>query len=117
MKRRIAVTGIGLITPLGIGNKETWDAVCEGRSGVRTIERFDPSDHKTKIAGEITNFNPEDFMNPKQAIKTDRFIQYAVSSTKLALEDAGLEITDELSPRAGTLIGTGIGGMETFVNT
>ncbi|MEE8298374.1 MAG: beta-ketoacyl synthase N-terminal-like domain-containing protein, partial [Thermodesulfobacteriota bacterium] len=93
MKRRIAVTGIGLITPLGIGNKETWDAVCEGRSGVRTIERFDPSEHKTKIAGEITNFSPEDFMNPKQAIKTDRFIQYAVSSTKLALEDAGLEIT------------------------
>ncbi len=117
MKRRIAVTGIGLITPLGIGNKETWDAVCEGRSGVRTIERFDPSEHKTKIAGEITNFNPKDFMNPKQAIKTDRFIQYAVSSTKLALEDAGLEITDELSPRAGTLIGTGIGGMETFVST
>jgi len=117
MERRIAVTGIGLITPLGVGNKETWDAVCEGRSGVKTIERFDPSEHKTKIAGEITNFNPEDFMNPKEARKTDRFIQYAVSSTKLALEDAGLEITDELSPRAGTLIGTGIGGMETFVNT
>jgi len=117
MERRIAVTGIGLITPLGVGNKETWDAVCEGRSGVKTIERFDPSEHKTKIAGEITNFNPEDFMNPREARKTDRFIQYAVSSTKLALEDAGLEITDELSPRAGTLIGTGIGGMETFVNT
>jgi len=117
MERRIAVTGIGLITPLGVGNKETWDAVCEGRSGVKTIERFDPSEHKTKIAGEITNFNPEVFMNPKEARKTDRFIQYAVSSTKLALEDAGLEITDELSPRVGTLIGTGIGGMETFVNT
>jgi len=117
MERRIAVTGIGLITPLGVGNKETWDAVCEGRSGFNTIERFDPSEHKTKIACEITNFNPEDFMNPKEARKTDRFIQYAVSSTKLALEDAGLEITDELSPRAGTLIGTGIGGMETFVNT
>ncbi len=117
MERRIAVTGIGLITPAGIGNKETWDAVCEGHSGVKTIERFDPSDHKTQIAGEITNFNPEDFMNPKEARKTDKFIQYAVASTKLALEDAGLEITDELSTRAGTLIGTGIGGMETFVNT
>ncbi|MCK5391737.1 MAG: beta-ketoacyl-ACP synthase II [Deltaproteobacteria bacterium] len=117
MERRIAVTGIGLITPVGIGNKESWDAVCKGHSGIKTIERFDPSEHKTKIAGEITNFNPEDFMNPKDARKTDRFIQYAVSSTKLALEDAGLEITDELSPRAGTLIGTGIGGMETFVST
>ncbi len=117
MERRIAVTGIGLITPLGVGNKETWDAICEGRSGVKTIERFDPSEHKTQIAGEITNFNPEDFMNPKDARKTDRFIQYAVSSTKLALEDADLEITEELSPRVGTLIGTGIGGMETFVNT
>ncbi len=117
MERRIAVTGIGLITPLGIGNKESWDAVCKGHSGIKTIERFDPSEHKTKIAGEITNFNPEDFMNPKDARKTDRFIQYAVSSTKLALEDAGLEITEELSPRAGTLIGTGIGGMETFVRT
>jgi len=117
MQRRIAVTGIGLITPLGIGNKETWDAVCEGRPGVKTIERFDPSENKTKIAGEITNFNPEDFMNPKEARKTDRFIQYAVSSTKLALEDAGLQITDELSPRVGTLIGTGIGGMDTFINT
>jgi len=117
MERRIVVTGIGLITPLGVGNKETWDAICEGRSGVKTIERFDPSEHKTQIAGEITNFNPEDFMNPKDARKTDRFIQYAVSSTKLALEDADLEITEELSPRVGTLIGTGIGGMETFVNT
>ena len=117
MERRIAVTGIGLITPLGIGTKETWDAICEGRSGVKMIERFDASEHKTKIAGEITNFNPEDFMNPKEARKTDRFIQYAVSSTKLALEDAGLEITEELSPRVGTLIGTGIGGMDTFRNT
>jgi 3-oxoacyl-[acyl-carrier-protein] synthase II len=117
MERRIVVTGIGLITPLGIGTKETWDAICEGRSGVKMIERFDTSEHKTKIAGEITNFNPEDFMNPKEARKTDRFIQYAVSSTKLALEDAGLEITEELSPRVGTLIGTGIGGMDTFRNT
>ncbi len=58
MERRIAVTGIGLITPLGIGNKESWDAVCKGHSGIKTIERFDPSEHKTKIAGEITNFIP-----------------------------------------------------------
>ena len=117
MSRRVAVTGIGLITPTGIGNKETWDAICNGRSGIKTIERFDITEHKTKIGGEITNFNAEEFMNPKEARKTDRFIQYAVASTKLALEDAGLEITEELSPRVGTLIGTGIGGMDTFRNT
>jgi len=114
MSKRIAVTGIGLVTPVAIGNKETWDAVCSGKSGIKGITRFDITDHKTKIGGEITNFNPEDFMNPKEARRTDRFIQYAVASTRLALEDADLEITDEISPRVGTLIGTGIGGMDTF---
>ena len=117
MSRRVAVTGIGLVTPLGIGNKPTWDGIISGLSGVKTIERFDITDHKTQIGGEIMNFNAEDFMNPKEARKTDRFIQYAVASTKLALEDAGLEITEELSPRVGTLIGSGIGGMDTFQNT
>ena len=114
MSRRIAVTGIGLITPLGIGTNDTWEAVCNGKSGIRTIERFDTTDHKTKIGGEILNFNPEEFMNPKEARRTDRFIQYAVCSTKIALDDAELEITDDIAPRAGTLIGTGIGGMDTF---
>lgn len=117
MKRRVAVTGVGLITPLGIGNKETWDAVCAGRSGVRRISKFDPSEHKTQIAAEIHGFDPEIFMNPKEARKTDAFIQYAVASAKLALEDSGLEITEELSPLTGTIIGSGIGGMETYVNT
>lgn len=117
MKRRVAVTGVGLVTPLGIGNKETWDAVCAGRSGVRRITKFDPSEHKTQIAAEIHGFDPELFMNPKEARKTDAFIQYAVASAKLALEDSGLEITEELSPLTGTIIGSGIGGMETYVNT
>ena len=75
MSRRIAVTGIGLLTPVGIGNKETWDAVCSGKSGIKGITRFDITDHKTKIGGELTDFNPEDFMNPKEARRTDRFIQ------------------------------------------
>lgn len=117
MSKRVAVTGIGLVTPLGIGNKETWDAVCEGRTGVRRVSKFDPSEHKTQIAAEIHGFNPELFMNPKEARKTDTFIQYACASAKMALEDAGLEITDELSPVTGTIIGSGIGGMETYVNT
>lgn len=117
MSRRVAVTGIGLVTPLGIGNKETWDAICEGRGGVHSITKFDPSEHKTQFAAEINGFNPELFMNPKEARKTDTFIQYAVASAKIALEDSGLEITDELSPQTGTIIGSGIGGMETYVNT
>jgi 3-oxoacyl-[acyl-carrier-protein] synthase II len=117
MKRRVAVTGVGLVTPLGIGNKETWDAVCSGRSGVRRVTKFDPAEHKTQIAAEIHGFDPELFMNPKEARKTDAFIQYAVASAKLALDDSGLEITEELSPLTGTIIGSGIGGMETYVNT
>ena len=117
MERRVVITGLGLITSLGVGNKETWDGVLSGRSGVKTIERFDPSAFKTRIAGEIRDFDPELYMNAKEARKTDRFIQYAVSGAKFALDDAGLEITDDLSERTGTVIGTGIGGMETYVNT
>lgn len=119
MRRRVAVTGIGLITPLGTGNKKTWDAICEGRSGIRTIQRFDPlaADLKTRIAGELVDFDPNNFMDPKDVRKTDPFIQYAISATKLALEDAQLEITEEFSPRIGTIIGTGVGGMETHYKT
>jgi 3-oxoacyl-[acyl-carrier-protein] synthase II len=119
MKRRVAVTGIGLITPLGTGNKLTWDGICEGRSGVRTIQKFDPAaaDLKTHIAGEVLDFNPNDFMDAKDLKKADRFIHFAIAATKLALDDANLEITEELSPRVGTLIASGIGGMETLINT
>jgi 3-oxoacyl-[acyl-carrier-protein] synthase II len=119
MKRRVAVTGIGLITPLGTGNKLTWDGICEGRSGVRTIQKFDPvaADLKTHIAGEALDFDPNDFMDAKDLKKADRFIHFAIASTKLALDDANLEITEELSPHVGTLIASGIGGMETLVNT
>ncbi len=117
MKRRVAVTGIGLVTPVGVGNDATWQAVCEGRSGVHRITKFDPTEHKTQIAAEINGFDPELYMNAKEARKTDTFIQYAVTAAKFAIEDSGLEITEELSPRMGTIIGSGIGGMETYVNT
>jgi 3-oxoacyl-[acyl-carrier-protein] synthase II len=119
MRRRVAVTGIGLITPLATGNKMTWDGICEGRSGVRTIQKFDPvaADLKTHIAGEILDFDANDFMDAKDLKKADRFIHFAIASTKLALDDANLEITEELSPHVGTLIASGIGGMETLVNT
>ena len=114
MKRRIVVTGIGLITPLGIGNEKTWKGICEGRPGIRRIQRFDPSILKTQIAGEVQDFDPADFMDPKEIRRSDLFIQYAVAATKLALEDAHLEITEELSPNVGTFISSGIGGLDSF---
>lgn len=117
MDKRVVITGIGLVTPLGVGNDATWDGLVNGRSGIGTIDRFDPSEHKTKIAGEVKGFDPEQYMSAKEARKTDLFIHYAVSGTKMAMEDAGLEITDDISERTGTVIGTGIGGMETYVNT
>ncbi len=117
MSRRVVITGIGLVTPLGVGNDVTWDGLCEGRSGVTKITKFDPSNLKTQIAGQVPDFNPTDFMDPKEARRSDHFIQFACAASKLALEDAGLEITDELAPRVGTIIGTGIGGMDTYYKT
>ncbi|MDA2919874.1 beta-ketoacyl-ACP synthase II [Desulfobacterota bacterium AH_259_B03_O07] len=119
MKRRVAVTGIGLITPLGTGNAKTWDGICEGRSGVRTIQKFDPvaADLKTHIAGEVIDFEPDQFMDAKELRKTDPFIHFAIAATKIALEESSLEITSGLSPRVGVLVGTGIGGMEAHVKT
>ncbi len=117
MKRRVAVTGIGLVTPLGTGNKKTWESLCEGRSGIGRIQKFDPSPLKTQIAGEVLDFDSAAFMDSKDIRRSDPFIQFAVAATKLALDDAGLQITDELSPSIGTIIGSGIGGMDTYYKT
>ena len=112
MKRKVVVTGIGLITPLGVGNEKTWNGICEGHPGIRRIQKFDPSILKTQIAGEVPDFDPADFMDSKEIRRSDLFIQYAVAATKLALEDAHLEITEELSPNVGTFVGSGIGGLD-----
>lgn len=114
MARRVVITGLGLITPLGIGNKETWEGVCSGRSGVGPITRFDASGHKTRIAGELKGFSPREFMTEKEARRDDPFIHYAVAATGLALEDSGIEVTDELSPRLGVIVASGIGGTITY---
>ncbi len=116
-QRRVVVTGLGLVTPLGIGTEATWSSVREGVAGVRAVSRFDPSDLKTRIAGEVEGFDPNLYMEAKDAKRNDRFIQLSIAGAALALEDAGLEITEELSPRAGTFIGSGIGGMQTFYET
>ena len=115
--RRVVITGIGLVTPLGIGTEATWSSVREGVPGVRAVSRFDPSDLRTRIAGEVDGFDPTLYMEPKDAKRNDRFIQFSIAAAALALRDAGLEITEELSPRAGTFIGSGIGGMQTFYET
>jgi len=117
MSRRVVVTGIGLITPLGVGTKKTWEAICKGESGITRISRFDPSLHKTQIAGEIKGFDPFEYINPKEAKRNDDFINYSIAATKMALDDAELVIDDELSPLAGCVIASGIGGMSSYYET
>lgn len=117
MSRRVVVTGIGLVTPLGVGNEATWDGICNSRSGVTRISKFDPSILKTQIAGQVPEFDPTEFMDPKEARRSDYFIQFACAASKIALDDAGLVITDKMAPRVGTIIGSGIGGMDTYYET
>ncbi len=116
-ERRVVITGIGLVTPLGIGVEQTWEALCEGKCGVSRISRFDPSGLKTQIAAEVKGFDPEKFMNRKEATKNDTFIHYSLAASKLAVEDASLEITEELAPRVGCVVASGIGGMASFHKT
>lgn len=113
-KRRVVVTGIGLVTPLGIGIEENWQALIEGRSGIGPITRFDVKDFSTKFAGEVKNFNPEDFLPKKEARKLDIFLQYALAASKMASEDAKLEVSDDESARAGAIMGCGLGGLSTI---
>ena len=114
MKRRVVVTGLGAVTPLGIGVEETWSNLCEGKSGIGKISTFDTTDFPTKIAGEVKGFNPEEFLDKKQIRRMDPFIQYAMASTIMAFQDSKLEITDENAERAGVIIGTGLGGLLTL---
>ncbi len=114
MKRRVVVTGVGLITPLGTGVEKTWTGLCEGRSGVGLITKFDTSDYAVKIAAEVNDFVAEDFMDVKVAKHLDPFVQYAVATGKMALEDAGLAITDNNAHRVAVVSGNGIGGLTTI---
>ena len=97
VKRRVVITGLGLITPLAIGTKETWEALCAGRSGVAEITRFDTSALPTRIAAEVKDFHPEDFLNKKDTKRFRRFVAYAIAASRMALEDSGLKI-DESNP-------------------
>ena len=112
--RRVVVTGIGAVTPFGIGKDALWEGIANGRSGVRRITRFDASDLASQIAGEVPDFDPLQFMDRKDARRMDRFTQFAVAAAGLALTDAGLDKQIPLGDRVGVLIGSGIGGLETL---
>lgn len=112
MDRRVVITGVGLITPLGIGVKQSWEALCAGKSGIGEITRFDASGFPTKIAGEVKNFNPEDFLPKKDAKRTQLFIAYAVAAARMAIEDSRMVINEANANRVGVLTGCGLGGLD-----
>jgi 3-oxoacyl-[acyl-carrier-protein] synthase II len=114
MKRRVVVTGLGLITPLGTGIQKTWEGICKGASGIDRITAFDTAESPVQIAGEVKDFNPEDFIERKEIKKMDVFIQYALSAGSMAIEDAGLKITEANADRIGVIVGAGIGGIQTI---
>ncbi|MGH9267228.1 MAG: beta-ketoacyl-ACP synthase II, partial [Acidimicrobiales bacterium] len=111
-RRRIAITGIGPVTPIGIGVDRFWDSLKRGRSGIGPLTRFDASGYPSRIAGEVKDFAIESYLDERRARRMDRFSQYGFAAAKLALEDAGLEPTDPDPARVGVVIGTGIGGLE-----
>lgn len=114
MKRRVVVTGIGLITPLGIGTEQTWNALINGQSGIGPITRFDASDQASQIAAEVKDFDPEVWFEKKQAKNLDAFVQYAVAAADIAWKNSGLSINEENVDRVGVITGCGMGGLPTI---
>ena len=114
MSVRVVVTGLGMLTPLGIGVEETWQGIVAGRSGIGPITSFDATGFETTIAGEIPDFQPEKYMPPKLIKRLDRFVQVAVAAAVMAMADSGLEITPELQPQVGAIVGCGLGGLATI---
>lgn len=111
-RRRVAVTGVGLVSPLGIGTEATWDGIVSGRSGIGPVTRFEMSEEYTsRIAGEVDGFDPTDYLPKKDVKKSDTFIHYALAAAQFAMERSGLTIDDSNRDRVGVLIGSGIGGL------
>lgn len=111
MKRRVVITGLGALTPIGNTVKEFWKGLCEGKSGIGLITRFDASDYPTKIAGEVKGFDPLNYVDKKEVKKMDLFIHYALAASEMAIRDSGLKQGNLEKDRAGVLIGSGIGGL------
>ncbi len=112
--KRVVITGLGPVTPIGIGKEEYWDSLIAGKSGVSYITRFDTENFPTKIAAEIKNFTPEDYIDKRELRRMDRFTQYALVATFLALKDGKISLENEDKERIGVVLGSGIGGMETL---
>lgn len=112
MSRRVVVTGVGIVSALGIGTQTTWEGVKNGRSGIRLIQQFDASAFSAQIAGEVPDFDPLQFIEKKESRKMGRFIHFGVVASKFAMEQSGLEITEEIAEDVGVYIGSGIGGFE-----
>ena len=110
-KRRVVITGVGMITPLGVSTDESWDGLIAGRPGIKKITQFDASAFPTQIAGEVVGFNPEDHIEPKEIKKMDRFIHFALAAASMAMQDSGLKITAENAERTGVIVGSGMGGL------
>lgn len=115
MKRRVVITGIGLVTPVGLTKDANWESIIAGKSGIGPITRFDTSLFETRIAGEVKGFDAAKFLEKKEIKKMDRFIQYAIAATTEALDESGLKITPENAERVGVIVGSGMGGIETVI--
>ena len=115
--KRVVISGVGLVTPVGIGVEETWGALSAGESGIGPITRFDASEHVTRIAGEVKGFNAEDFMEKKEAKRMQPFMAYAIAASRMALDHARLVIDDKLAPRIGVATGCGLGGLSYLEET
>jgi 3-oxoacyl-[acyl-carrier-protein] synthase II len=113
-RRRVVVTGLGLVTPVGIGVEETWSGLVSGKSGVGPITQFDASTFPTRIAGEVKGFDPEKFMDKKDARRNDRFIQFSIAAADMAMKDSGLDMSKEDPERVGAIVGSGLGGLATI---
>ncbi len=110
-ERRVVITGIGLVSPLGIGTEKNWQAISQGKCGIGLISHFDASQYTSKIAGQVKDFDPLDFFEKKEMRKMDRFIQYAVAAAQLAVQDSGVDLARLEGDRCGVYVGSGIGGI------
>ena len=116
-KRRVVITGLGILSPVGNGLEQAWDNIINGRSGIGPITKFDASLLPSRFAGEIKNFNPADWMTAKEVRRMDSFIHYGIAATKMAIDDAGLIVNDENAERIGVNVGSGIGGLPMIEDT
>ena len=114
LKRRVVITGMGIVSPLGIGLDVNWQAICQGKSGIGPITKFDTTEYPAKIAGEVKNFDPDQYIDKKDQKKMDVFFQYALAAGSMAIKQSGLIIDESNADRVGVLVGSGLGGLQTI---